>query len=325
MPKNLTGNLNGLLLIDKPEGMSSAALVSRIKRWTRAAKAGHAGTLDPFATGLMIVSLGKATRLNRFLLHGSKSYEALMALGIETDTYDRTGKITATTDILEKHVDPARILDVFNRFKGRIQQKPPVYSALKHKGKPLYELARQGEPVQKPAREVEISAIELLDMQADLDPEQDQNPDQDQEQNQDIRFSVSCGPGVYIRALAADMGQALGCGAHLKALRRTACCGFSVSNAVLPDILEAECREGNIEKRLIPMTEALKGMPECRVDDKTVEKIRHGIRLATDEVRLSGEPAQDGYLKIIDEQNRLLAVAQLKIASDVYDYCCVLC
>ncbi len=200
-------NLNGVLVVDKPAGISSAKAVAIVKRLLGVRKAGHAGTLDPLATGILVCCLNRATRLAYFLLKGAKTYKAVLHLGVETDTQDATGNIiTQHRNII---ANEAEIRAVIKRFEGKIKQLPPVYSALKHDGVPLYKLARRGKPVQKPAREVFIKKIRIHAIDLPY-----------------IRFTVSCSTGVYIRALCADIGTTLGCGGHLKELRRVASSGL---------------------------------------------------------------------------------------------------
>jgi tRNA pseudouridine55 synthase len=177
---------SGIIVVDKPADITSARVVARIKKFFGAPKAGHTGTLDPFATGVMVCCINNATRLSRFFLHGNKKYEALLHLGIETETQDSTGTIIATCD--EVHFSDKTIQTVFKQFEGTLYQHPPIFSALKHKGIRLYKLAREGKPVQKPPRRISISYIKILEIDQPL-----------------IRFEVSCSAGTYIRTLCADI------------------------------------------------------------------------------------------------------------------------
>ena len=198
--QKLTGS--GILVVHKPEGISSAGVVSLVKRRLRADKVGHCGTLDPFASGVLVCCINQATRISRFFLHEDKSYEAVLRLGVETDTQDVTGKTVATAPVT---VTEEAIRSACSGMVGRMWQQPPAYSALKHEGVPLYRLARSGRPMQKPAREIVIHHLEVLAV--DLP---------------DVRFAVTCSGGTYVRTLAADLGRLLGCGAHLRRLVRTA-------------------------------------------------------------------------------------------------------
>jgi tRNA pseudouridine55 synthase len=292
---------NGILVIDKPENMSSAKVVSLVKKISGAKKAGHTGTLDPFATGVMVCCLNKATRLSGFFLNSDKTYEGTLCLGIETDTQDCTGTILSKSDNV--NFSPETLEAAFQKFTGPIKQIPPVYSALKHKGVPLYKLARKGKPVQKPPRDVMISRLEILDINL---PE--------------VSFSVSCSSGTYIRTLAADIGRKLGCGAFLKTLRRTGCGHFTLKNAITLEELEQLARSGSIEKRIIPMADALPHMPYYIADHPLTEKIRYGNIITGSDIQAELEPGD--CIRIIDSKSRLIAVLSKK-ESDKYNYCCV--
>jgi tRNA pseudouridine55 synthase len=203
---------SGIVVVDKPANMSSAQAVAAVKRLLEARKVGHAGTLDPFATGVLVCCVNQATRMAQFFLHSRKKYRALMHLGIETDTQDGTGRIIssiAPTAVTAKHLHR-----VIKEFEGSYWQRPPAFSALKLRGVPLYRHARRGRPVQKPRRRVEIDAIRIQDIDLPY-----------------VRFEVGCSAGTYIRTLCADIGRRLECGAHLKELRRIESGPFTVSAA----------------------------------------------------------------------------------------------
>ncbi len=302
---------SGILVLDKPAGLSSAQALGRIKRLLGARKAGHAGTLDPFATGVLVCMLNQATRLGRFLLAGKKNYEAVLHLGIATDTQDSTGQIVdrhpVDGDITE------RLVETFRRFEGDLEQVPPAFSALKHQGVPLYKLARKGQPVQKPARRVRIDAlqIEAVDL-----PE--------------IRFRVTCSAGTYIRSLCADIGQALGCGGHLSKLRRTGSSGFGIEAAIGLRDLEDRVHGHQGDVPLISPAAALPGMEALIADETTTRKISTGGRLTVDDLPVPAAWAanahgSDGprYLKVIDSRERLWAVVTLERMAQHYEYCCV--
>lgn len=298
----MSGELNGIIVLDKPAGISSAALVARVKRVVGAKKVGHSGTLDPFATGVMVCCLNRATRLSRFLLEGDKTYEAEMVLGISTDTQDATGRVMAEHPI--DGITAASIHALVPRFIGDIEQIPPAYSALKHQGTPLYKLARKGIAVRKPARPVRIHQLTILSIDLPV-----------------VRLRVSCSAGTYIRTLCADMGAALGCGAHLKRLRRTASCGFDVDTALTLETLCAYRDEGRLEKAVIPMHAALPRMPAVTADDGLAQKIRNGKKLASTDFADSS-PLIEGTFKVIDSGGQLIAVLEATLAGS-YIYCCV--
>ncbi|MDL2322209.1 tRNA pseudouridine(55) synthase TruB, partial [Desulfosarcina sp. OttesenSCG-928-B08] len=264
IPENKTAPSNkvsGIVLVDKPAGISSAGLVARIKAIFGAKKAGHAGALDPFATGLVVCCLNQATRLSQFFLKGDKAYTAGMVLGLTTDTQDATGRVCAEAPV-DPDISAETVREVAEQFVGPIQQIPPVYSALKHQGTPLYRLARKGIAVEKPARPVTIHHLDIEAVELPV-----------------VRFSVSCSAGTYIRTLCADMGQALGCGGHLATLRRTAACGFSVDQAFSLDALEALKKEGQLATAVISMTAALPMVPEVMVGDQLARKVLNGTPL----------------------------------------------
>ncbi len=227
--------VDGVLLLDKPPGMSSNAALQKARWLFNAAKAGHTGTLDPMATGLLPVCFGEATKFSSTLLDADKTYEATVKLGIATDTADAEGKVLETHPV---EVAEAQVRAVCVRFVGEIEQVPPMHSALKRDGKPLYEFARQGIEVERQARQVTIHGIDLLAWRGD---------------SFDLR--VACSKGTYIRTLAADIGSALGCGAHLAALRRTRVGSLDIAQAVTLETLEATAVE--LRDSLLQPTDAL--------------------------------------------------------------------
>ena len=299
---------SGIIVVDKPPNITSARVVADVKRLLGARKAGHAGTLDPFAEGVLVCCINDATRLARFLLVGNKTYDATLKLGIETDTQDKTGKVTAVKPVINWPEDA--IKSAIKKFEGQIQQQPPVFSALKHKGTPLYRLARQGTPVQKPARRVYISKIKILEVNLPL-----------------VHFEVSCSAGTYIRSLCADIGQQLGCGGHLLALKRTQSSGFKIQQAITPTRLEKRILAGDSKRYLISMSDALGEMPTCIADQKLIEKVRHGKHLKMSEIRIAGPSEnlkkQDTNIKIVDGNNILHAVLNYEKNRDRLSYACV--
>jgi tRNA pseudouridine55 synthase len=295
---------HGILLVDKPADMSSAQVVSRIKSLLKIKKIGHTGTLDPFATGLMICCLNRATRLSRFFLSGHKTYDAVLHLGVETDTQDFTGRPIAETTV--SAISEEQIGATVQKFIGTLQQVPPVYSALKHKGVPLYKYARQGKPIQKPARQVKISKIIVREINLPW-----------------VRFEISCSAGTYIRTLCSDIGNALACGGHLSALRRLESSGFTVDHALTLKQLEKAAISGDIIRHVIPLAVSLKGMTQWTADALLKDKILNGVPLNTRDVPPEDGLAAGGSVKVIDDQGNLLAVLAYKKEQQRYDYCCV--
>lgn len=227
---------------------------------------------------------------------------ATLRLGIETDTQDATGRVTANRDTAG--ITERAVFECLARFQGDMLQFPPVFSALKHKGKPLYKLARSGKPVQKPARKVHISALEVR--KAAL-PE--------------VVFFVACSAGTYIRTLCADIGDQLGCGGHLKALRRVVSCGFDISEAIQLDEAIELAASGSLDGHIIPMADALRNMACHVVDNRLAMHILQGRPLKKQELPLKDDMASDEYIKIVDAQKHLLAV--LRTDDNVLRYDCI--
>jgi tRNA pseudouridine55 synthase len=280
---------SGIIVIDKPAGLTSAKVVAVVKKLLGVRKAGHTGTLDPFATGVMICCTNRATKLARFFLEGWKTYSAVLHLGVETDTQDSTGEVTASNGSID--FSENAIKSTIQRFEGKHRQVPPAYSALKHRGVPLYKLARRGMPVVKPSREVQISDIRVIEIDLPL-----------------IRFEATCSSGTYIRTLCSDIGKALGCGGHLKALRRTACSGFTIDKAVTLPQLEALSATGKADTTMISMAKALSGMPTHAADSGLINKLSRGIKITKEDVSPDQTEHADGFVKIVDETRNLIAI-----------------
>ncbi len=240
--------LDGVLLLDKPEGLSSNHALQRAKRALDARKAGHTGTLDPFATGLLVCCLGKATKLSASMLEADKAYIATIQFGEETDSGDLTGNIVATAEATPIDVTQAGLEAALTGFRGEIEQIPPMYSALKRDGKPLYEYARQGIELDRPPRRVMIHKLELLRLEG-LQAE----------------IIVECSKGTYIRTLAQDIGRVLGCYAHLAALRRTRVGPFDVDDAIGLEALQALSGPQSV---LIPLDALPAGLVPATIKQK---------------------------------------------------------
>ena len=280
----------GVIIADKPENITSASFLGRIKRLLKIKKAGHAGTLDPFATGILICCFGKATKLCRFLISGKKKYEAEIYLGVKTDTCDITGKIVEENKVT--NISKAEIKKVTDKFTGYIEQTPPAYSALKYNGIPLYKLARNGKFIVKEKRKIYIEYIKITDINIPY-----------------IKIEVSCSAGTYIRTLASDIGEALGTKGCLSQLRRTYCSGFDISEAVSFEQLE----KNNPQKYIITPNGALKDIPQFRADLKLCEKISYGKKITVEDIPLydNSDIMDINILKIVNRQNRLIAILGL--------------
>jgi tRNA pseudouridine55 synthase len=301
--------MNGILVINKPEGLSSARTVARVKHLMQVRKAGHTGTLDPFARGVLVCCLNQATRLAGFLLESPKTYEGVLTLGVETDTQDATGRIIAAHDTTA--VSEEDLLRVIQRYEGDYKQTPPVYSALKHDGVPLYALARRGRVVQKPARSVFIYRIRVL---AVAPPR--------------VRFEVRCSAGTYIRTLCSDIGRDVGCGGHLSELTRMESSGFTLNDALTLEELEDRVRRGLARRSVISMAQALPEVPAVIANRALLEKVCNGRPLAVEDLELEGlqtrRSADDArLLKLIDSHGELLAVLDYTQGSKTIGYRCV--
>lgn len=250
--------LDGVLLLDKPPGMTSNTALQVARRLFNAAKAGHTGTLDPLATGLLPLCFGEATKFAGELLDADKAYDALIHLGVRTTTADAEGEILETRPV---SVDATQVANVLPRFVGEILQVPPMYSALKRDGKALYEYARAGVEVERQARRVTIHDIHLNEFQGEH-----------------LSISVSCSKGTYIRTLAEDIGQALGCGAHLAALRRTRIGSLALAQAVTLEQIEAAIGE-NRDALLSPADSLLDGLPRIELEENLARRFLQGQAL----------------------------------------------
>jgi tRNA pseudouridine55 synthase len=292
------------VVINKPAGISSAHAVAGVRREMQAGRAGHTGTLDPFARGVLVCCLNQATRLVRFLMRGHKVYEGTLTLGTETDTQDATGKVVSQRDW--SGVTPEDLQRLLPRFEGLGLQTPPAYSALKHEGVPLYRLARQGRPVRKPPRPVHIYRIRLLAVELPR-----------------VRFSVCCSTGTYMRTLAADIGQALGCGGHLSELTRLESGGFTLDQALTLEGLKELARRGLRHDALIPMAEALADIPGITGGPDLLDKIRHGRPLTRRELGIGCWPstsAEPAAVKVVDARGELAAVLECPAAAEELKY-----
>lgn len=277
--------LDGILLLDKPAGMSSNQALQRVRHLFRAEKAGHTGSLDPLATGLLPVCFGEATKVAGLLLGHRKAYETQARLGATTDTDDSDGTVLRERPVPEIHPDALRPL--LAQFQGHIRQRPPIYSALKQGGEPLYAKARRGEVIEVPEREVEVEAIELLALDGDA-----------------LRLRITCGSGTYVRSIVRDLGEALGCGAHVTSLRRLWVDPFRAPVMHGLDQLR-DVREAALDALLLPVEAALSGKPELLLDSAQSRAL--GL----------GQPVQvsagggDGLRVARDPAGRVLGLVQL--------------
>ena len=278
-----TRPLDGVLLFDKPLQLSSNIALQKVRRLFQAEKAGHTGTHDPLATGLLPICFGEATKFSIGLLDADKTYRALVKLGQTTTTGDAEGEVTRNCEV---SLNEQQVRTVLHNFIGEISQIPPMYSALKHQGKPLYEYIRKGETIEREGRNITIHELVLERFARD-----------------EMEISVRCSKGTYIRTLAEDIGNALGCGAHLCALRRTTIAGFSLQNAYSMDQLEAMDMDAR-EACLLPLDCMLQEMPMLELDAVQVTRMAQGQRLGID----AGLP--DGKVRLYGAGN-FIGVAEL--------------
>jgi tRNA pseudouridine55 synthase len=290
LPRKIRVPVHGVLLLDKAAGHSSNDALIKAKRLLNAKKAGHTGTLDPFATGLLPLCFGEATKFAQDLLDADKTYETVVHLGVTTDTGDTEGGVLESREV---DVTVQQVANVLEKFRGEINQIPPMYSALKRDGKPLYEYARAGIVLEREQRRVTIHLLELLEYQAPY-----------------LRLRVTCSKGTYIRVLGEDIGAALGCGAHLRMLRRTQVGNLSLSKGLTLDALAAT-PESERQQQLAPVDALLSLFPAVELSETLAKRFLHGQRLALGKEGVT-YPAEQGRVRIYrSSDKRLLGTAQL--------------
>jgi len=277
---------SGLLLVDKPEGPTSAHVVSRVKRILGAKKVGHLGTLDPFASGLLPLGIDDGTKIAEIFLTAQKSYQGVIALGVETDTQDSTGKVIEEREV--PPLDDAEMEKLRQAFTGAQMQTPPMFSALKKDGVRLYSLARKGQTVERAQREIKVEALRLWRTEPG-----------------EIGFEVTCSKGTYIRTLAADMGSFIGCGAHLKTLRRLSCGHLSVENAIPLDAIESARDRHQVP--LLSLNEALSQFRAIPLDNPGVSSLRMGRQEVL--AGLGAPNEGEKMVRLLDPEKNLVALA----------------
>ena len=313
--------MNGLLIIDKPLGMTSHDVVARTRRIVREKRIGHAGTLDPLASGVLVLCVGHATRLSEYLLGEDKAYEGVIKLGERTNTDDAEGEVIATRKVPAISEDDLRRLELL--FSGEIAQVPPQFSAIKKDGKRAYALARKGEIVEFDARQVNIREIHLsAERKTSRDPRsENRNGERDRGQNAERRedadvlrsalcVSVRCSAGTYIRSLARDIGEALGCGGHLIALRRTQAGHFTLNDAVTLEQVEQAAQEGRAEALLLPMDRAVVDWPAVQLDDEQTRKLLNGQKLALTALTPALSQGERELVRAYDSRNHFVAISR---------------
>lgn len=277
--------MHGIIVLDKALGGSSNHALQQVKRLFDANKAGHTGALDPLATGVLPLCLGEATKVSQFLLDSDKAYRARIKLGVRTDTADSEGEVIATADA--EAVTEAQIKSALTQFEGDIEQVPPMYSALKRDGQPLYKLAREGKTVEREPRAITVYSIELTD----FDP-----------QSKELEIEVDCSKGTYIRTIADDLGQIIGCGAHIIALRRLKAGAFTLADSQSLEELEAAKQADGfnaIDAMLMPMDKAIDTLPAVHLPAYTAQFLKQGQAVQVN------EPPADGLLRLYEDEEFL--------------------
>ena len=285
--------MDGILIIDKPSGITSYQVVAKVKKLLKAAKAGHGGTLDPLATGVLPIFLNRATKLVPFLMNGTKRYRATLRLGIETETQDREGKITAKSNHITE--DHQLIIQTLNSFKGTIKQIPPMFSALKVQGTPLYKLARKGISLDLKARKVHIYEIKVIDIRLPH-----------------VIFEVCCSPGTYIRTLCADIGKKLECGAHLVELKRLQSGNFRLDDSFSLDQINLLAEQNSIKENLFSLSESFKALPKVMVDNQVITTLRKSRTILASHLKNTPLPPvkKGDILKVTSREDNLIAIVQ---------------
>ena len=286
--------MDGILVVDKPSGITSYQVVRTVKKLLGAAKVGHGGTLDPLATGVLPVFLNRATKLSPFLTHGTKKYRATMKLGVETDTQDRDGTIIRESTSLPQ--EPEHIIDVLNALKGTGEQIPPMFSAVKFRGTPLYKLARKGITLERKARTIFIHEMTLLNIRLPY-----------------VTFEVTCSPGTYVRTLCADSGKKLACGAHLVQLTRLQSGNFRLADSInLNRLYSSVSKENGLQNTLFSLSESFRDLADIRVGKDLFTLLKERRTLAAS--RLNNTPPtpieKGALLKVTCQEDNLIALVQ---------------
>ena len=300
--------MDGVLIIDKPAGLTSHDVVARVRRIIGERRVGHTGTLDPFATGVLVILVGRATRLAQFLSGAEKEYEATIRFGYATDTGDVTGTLIQNeTNFHVPEFTSHEIESALSKFRGEIDQVPPMYSAKKHKGRKLYELARSGEEIER--KPVRVTINEFF-VPTNLDQPEERNEDG----TVDLAVRVVCSAGTYVRTLAEDLGRELGVGAHLISLRRTRAGDFQLTSALTLEELQSRVDGNILEPFLVSLDTALSRLPFLHLSAAEAERVRHGMRVQADG-KTSADWAEGQQVRVRAEDASLIAIGIFELAS----------
>ena len=279
-------NLNGILIIDKPKGFTSHDVVGKVRKILCCRRVGHTGTLDPDATGVLPVCIGKGTKVSDMLTNSDKEYVAEVKLGVVTDTQDISGKVISTSD--SSDVTAQNVTDAILRFTGEIKQIPPMYSAIKINGQKMYDLARQGIQVERKPRSITVYSIELLNFEGDV-----------------FKIKVKCSKGTYIRTLCNDIGEYLGCGACMLSLRRTQSSVFFERDAITLEQLETSVQNGMLNSVLVPVDRVFKHLAPMCVNDEIKTRLKNGAP--------STVSKNLGTYRVYDKNNNFIAVGEVSV------------
>ena len=284
--RNRGRKVNGILLLDKPIDLSSNKALQEVKHLFFAAKAGHTGALDPLATGMLPICFGEATKFSQFLLNSDKGYRVVAKLGVRTDSCDSTGEVTETKPV---NVSKKDLLTALDGFRGDTQQVPSMFSALKHNGQPLYKLARQGIEVEREARDITVYHLELVRFEDEL-----------------VELDIECSKGTYIRNIVDDLGQVLGCGAHVTELRRTFVADYPADEMVTIEQLKADREEGlSLDDYLLPMDSPLMDYEEAILDLDSAHYFGQGQALNYPDLE------EGDLIRVYDEEDKFLGMAEV--------------
>lgn len=292
---------NGIILLNKPEDLSSNTAVNIVKKIFSSKKAGHTGTLDPFAEGLLPVCINKGTKIVRYLMDKDKEYTGTIRLGSETDTLDKTGKITGTSKIPE--LTPEQIEKAMQKFRGKISQVPPAYSALKHNGIPLYKYARNGEMIEKKPRQINIYKLETIFFDHGI-----------------LKIKVKCSKGTYIRSLASDLAKELGTLGHLEELTRTKSGSFDLENAFTLEALRNKQEKNQLEECIINIEDATSFLKTIQIDSKTEQAVSNGKKINLNDISKNFSIEEDTPFRLMTQDNKIKAFVRMENNCDFLKY-----
>ena len=298
--------MNGIIIINKPKDYTSFDVVAVMRRLLGEKKIGHTGTLDPMATGVLPILVGRATKLQSFILEADKEYIATFQLGITTDTLDITGKVLNS---VTSQVKALELEDVLSSFRGKIKQVPPMYSAVQKNGVRLYDLAREGIEVEREAREVTINELRLLSFD---------------EASQSGTFLVNCSKGTYVRTLCDDIGKKLGCGAVLTNLQRTKTCDFDIKNSITLDEARELTANGTLMEHILPCDVVLKQYKEVKLSEAQVNRFKNGGKLSLDRISNLGRLEKDEFVRVYGRDDKFIGLGKVNLEKNEMAAACLM-